>query len=438
MQGDNGADTSNDHGDAESFDSTHLMGVRVVMDADPATEAARLAEELGGDLLYDLDSARAAFAARAAAGRVEPVVLRDGEFDTLLTQADEFGSLADRPRVDEDALVELRELATALARTERIRTRTEVEFADSLHNRRLSASSGMAVHPETIRQAAGAVTEAEGEIGSIDAAIAELGERPRPEAVKLETPEAVPAMFDDDSLEQRRARIFAGSIGITAVGAAVLMLGIGVVVVLPVIVLVAGLVVTAVLMARSFSTDGREDQGELEASALLAAATGNATRSSDAVARDRFAEEEWLARRSQLEAARERSSEKARSARRHWETLAGAEADPYDLEAVLRLHDPQFVITGAATKTTPTVRTVNAVHRKAMARCEGGVGGARLRPAAGAGRLRRAAHAPRRGQRASRGGEGRATAAGCRGLGAGRRHHRSSDGARRAEGLAPC
>src|SRR3954453_18843010 len=150
MQGDNGANPGNDNGDTASFDSAHLMGVRVVIDGDPATAAARLAGELGGDLLYDIDGARAASAARAAAGRVEPVVLRDDEFDSLLTQADSLGSLADRPTVDDDALVELRELASALARTDRIRTRTETEFADSLH-RRLSASSGVAVHPETIR-----------------------------------------------------------------------------------------------------------------------------------------------------------------------------------------------------------------------------------------------------------------------------------------------
>src|SRR5205085_672700 len=74
------------------------------------------------------------------------------------------------------------------------------------------------------------------------------------------------------------------------------------------------------------------------------------------------------ARRSQLETIMERSVERVRSARRHWETLTGPDADPYDLEAVLRVHDPQFVITDAATRTSPTVRTVNAVHRKAMAR----------------------------------------------------------------------
>jgi hypothetical protein len=121
-------------------------------------------------------------------------------------------------------------------------------------------------------------------------------------------------------------------------------------------------------MARSYAGEARDDPGAREASALLASATGNAERTSEASQRDRVAEDEWMARRSQLEAARDRSVEKVRSAQRHWETLAGADADPHDLEGVLRLHDPQFVITGAATKTSPTVRTVNAVHRTAMAR----------------------------------------------------------------------
>ncbi|MEY2454662.1 MAG: hypothetical protein QOD92_4236 [Acidimicrobiaceae bacterium] len=366
MQG-NG-DSSGDHGTAESLDSQDLTGVRVVVDHDPAVAAAALAEELNGELVYDRETAEIAFAARASAARADPVVLRDEEFDTLLAQADELGALGERPTVDEDALAELRELATALGRTDRIRVRTEVEFAEVL-NRRLSASSGMAVHPETIRQAARSLTEAEGEVEEINKAIAELGDRPRPEQVRLETPDAVPQMFDDDSLEeQRRARIIAISCLAFFSGAALVLLNFAGSVVVPVVVFLLGVILSAALMARSYSIQPRDDPGAREASALLAAATGNAERTSEASARDRMAEEEWLARRSQFEAARERSLEKARSARRHWETLAGADADPYDLEGVLRLHDPQFVITGAATKTSPTVRTVNAVHRKAMAR----------------------------------------------------------------------
>ncbi|MEY2422736.1 MAG: hypothetical protein QOI95_2803 [Acidimicrobiaceae bacterium] len=368
MQGNNGADQSGDHGEAESFDSQHLMGVRVVVDHDPAVAAARLAEELDGELIFDLENARRAFAARASAGRTDPVVLHDDEFDELLAQADELGSLGARPTVDEEALAELRQLAVALRRTDRIRVSTEVEFTEAL-NRRLSASSGMAVHPETIRQAALALTEAEAEVEQITHAIAELGDRPRPEQVRLDVPQAVPQMFDDDSLEeQRKARIVAISCLAFFAGAALVLLNFADSVVIPVVVFLLGVILSAALMARSYSIQPQDDPGAREASALLAAATGNAERTSEAGARDRVAEDEWMARRSQFEAARDRSLEKARSARRHWETLAGADADPYDLEGVLRLHDPQFVITGAATKTSPTVRTVNAVHRKAMAR----------------------------------------------------------------------
>jgi hypothetical protein len=176
-------------------------------------------------------------------------------------------------------------------------------------------------------------------------------------------------MFDDERLEQqRRSRVFALSVGTIFAGIALVMLSIGVTIVVPVVVFLLGIIVAGATMARSFGGEPRDDQGAREASALLAAATGNVERTTEASARDRQAEEEWMARRAQLEATRERSAEKVRSARQRWETLAGPDADPYDLEGVLRLHDPQFAITGAATKTSPTVRTVNAVHRKAMAR----------------------------------------------------------------------
>jgi hypothetical protein len=187
--------------------------------------------------------------------------------------------------------------------------------------------------------------------------------------VRLDTPNAIPEMFDDESLElQRRSRVFALSVGTIFAGIALLLLSIGVAVVIPVVVFLAGIIVAGAMMARSYRAEAGPDQGSREASALLAAATGNAERSTDAAAHYRMMEDEWLARRAQLEANRERSLERVRSARRHWETLAGPEADPYDLDSVLRVHDPQFAITGAATKTSPTVRTVNAVHRMAMAR----------------------------------------------------------------------
>lgn len=358
----NGAE-SGGNGHAPPSNAPQLQNLRVVVDPDPAIAGARLAEELDGELIFEIDAARRAFAART--GRTDTLLASAGEFDRLLAEADELEGLGGGPAVDEAALAELRELADAISRTDRIRTRTEVEFTESL-NRKLSASSGMAVHPETIKQAALGLTAAEGEVSDIDRAIDQLGDRPRPEQVQLDEP--VVEMFDDDGLEQqRRARVFALSVGTIFAGVALVLLNFDVPIVIPVVVFLVGVVIAGVMMARSYSIE-IVDPGAREASALLAAATGNATRTTEAAARGREAEEEWLARRSQLEAARERSLEKARSARRHWETLAGPDADPYDLDAVLRVHDPQFVITGAATQTSPTVRTVNAVHRKAMAR----------------------------------------------------------------------
>src|SRR5437764_13808615 len=92
MQGDS-ADSSNGHAPTASFDSPQMLGVRVVVDPDPAIAGARLADELGGDLIFDLETARHAFAVRADASRVDPVVLGDPGLDLLVPQADEIQSL---------------------------------------------------------------------------------------------------------------------------------------------------------------------------------------------------------------------------------------------------------------------------------------------------------------------------------------------------------
>src|SRR3954453_4756595 len=92
MQGDT-SDSSNGHAAAGSFDSPQFLGVRVVIDPDPAIAGARLAEELRGDLIFDLETARSGFAARAHAARVDPVVLGDDELTSLLRQADEIDAL---------------------------------------------------------------------------------------------------------------------------------------------------------------------------------------------------------------------------------------------------------------------------------------------------------------------------------------------------------
>src|SRR5439155_16138786 len=61
------------------------------------------------------------------------------------------------------------------------------------------------------------------------------------------------------------------------------------------------------------------------------------------------------------------TNERIRSARLHWAALAGANADPRDIDAVLRCRDPQYDVSGGA-QTSPTITTADALHRRAAAR----------------------------------------------------------------------
>src|SRR5690348_3249676 len=165
------------------LDADSIFGVRIVRDADPSARAQRLAEDVDGEVVNDLEHATHAFAARADAGRAEPVVLKDAERAALEMRADAPDDA--EPAVSEVSIGELQNLADELAMTERIRSDTEAEFTDSL-SRRLSAASAVAIHPSAIRQAAAAVTDAESEVERCDAEIAALGDRPEPPDAKFQ------------------------------------------------------------------------------------------------------------------------------------------------------------------------------------------------------------------------------------------------------------
>ena len=61
------------------FDGGTMLGVRILRDPDPAAHAERLAQELSGEVVLDVEHAEQAFNARAEAGRAEPVVLSESE-----------------------------------------------------------------------------------------------------------------------------------------------------------------------------------------------------------------------------------------------------------------------------------------------------------------------------------------------------------------------
>ncbi len=384
------------------FDVDSIFGVRIVRDADPAGHAAELAATVRGEVVRDLDHAGRAFAARAEAGRAEPVVLTD-EDRAELEAAANTSDAGDASGGDssEATIAELEELADELGMAERIRENTEAEVADVL-SRRLSAASTVAIHPDAISQAATAVTDAEEEIATCDTQLAALGplpSAPRPaswegvaptpedephttadeetaESPAVETPTRVtpaPALPD----QPRRRGALAILVGLVFAGVAVLLLALSLLIV-AVVVFVVGLVIAAALLRREPAPPEVDIRANREASEVRASATPRdlATPAPKApgipdertFAPPRLSDDEWRARQSQIEQTKERAGERLRSARKHWESLVGLGADPHDVDSILRVRDPQLELVGVASRTSPTVRTVSAVHRRTLAR----------------------------------------------------------------------
>jgi hypothetical protein len=359
-------------GHGNVLDVDHIFGVRIIRDADPSAHAQQLADELGGEVVGDLDHAQQAFTARADAGRAEPIVLRDNERVELEARAsatDDAGLI-----VSDATISELQQLADELAMTERIRADTEADVTESL-TRRLSAASAVTIHPTAIRQAATAVTDAEADVARCEDDLGGLGERP-PSADVAAAPAAGavpedqhPEMFNEKALEQNR-RAAGLTIGVIVffLGTGAVLLVLGVPVFIPIAVFVIGLVVAVLSMRRTRVRVHDDDHhSKREASELLASATAHDL-AAPAEASPPPSDDVWAERRAQLETLRDSAMERLRSARKHWESLVGPDADPYDVEDLLRVRDPQLELVGAASRTSPTVRTVSAVHRRTFAR----------------------------------------------------------------------
>ena len=271
------------------------VGARVdeVTATDPEAAAEAIALDQGAELVADETEAAAAVTARRAAAAL-----------------------------DVRGIAELRRLADALDRTERIRARTERGVHDGLAQR-VARTSGLALHPSSIRDAAAAVVDAEAAL-----------------AYPTEPIEADPG---------------AGAAG-RGRAPRVLAVGVALAVIAWCAALLLALAGAAVPVALAVGAGG---------SLLALGATRRRRRPpSAALARAPVASREANGARA-LE--RTRAEERLRSAQRHWERLVGPRADPHDLDAVLRLHDPQLDF-GAADETSPTIRAVSAVERRAAAR----------------------------------------------------------------------
>lgn|GEM_PF-3110129 len=346
-----------EHADAPDplLDADSVLGVHVVRHPDPAWRARELLDEIGGEIVIDVDHVQRAFAARVDAARVEPVVLTDSERAELV-EAARSGSPVGPVQITDTKAEELRSLARELALVERIRVETESGVVGTLR-RRLSGSTGVSVHPDAIRAAAASVLGATATVAERERALDELGPRPAPLAAPGSAGAAAPRIeelpFAPEPVSARRRMVVPAGIAVVALATA--LVAVAGVPAVPWLLLAAGLLGACAATIRA-RRDAR-DPGRTPAP--LAGET-------DPV--PGITEHEWLIQRAQLEAARDRAVEEARSARVQWESLAGPGADPADLDAVLRRHDPQYDLVGAAAKASPAVRAARAVHEEVRSR----------------------------------------------------------------------
>jgi hypothetical protein len=165
-------------------------------------------------------------------------------------------------------------------------------------------------------------------------------------------------MIDDAAVERERNRIVAVGTLIAFIGFALVLYALSSSVLLSVLVGVVGIAFAVVILRRHRIVTSRHDAELAETSKRLAMLN----------VLDITAEERRrLVRRTELDASIARTTERLRSARRHWEAVAGAGADPRDIDAVLRSRDPQYDMSGAA-QTSPSIRTVDSLLRRSLAR----------------------------------------------------------------------
>jgi hypothetical protein len=260
-------------------------------------------------------------------------------------------------KIDEAQLAELRRLADELGRARRIRSRTRAEVTDTIA-RKVAGSTGVEVHSSTLRDAAAAVTEVEAELEANRAELAALTGpidlRPRDAA----SDDELPAMFDEEAVEARRVRGSAVGVAVGAIGLALILAAVRLPIVLAVVVGVVGIAVSLWMVRRHHSSSGARIAHVAETSERLAQLD---------VLDISEEERRRVVRRTELDASIARLQERLRSSLRQWSTVAGPDANPHDIESVLRARDPQYDIVGA-TATSPTIRAVDTMHRRATAR----------------------------------------------------------------------
>lgn len=317
-------------------------GSAVVSSEAPAELASALVDALDAELVED------------ASGLADALERRRAQVDRR-TRA--LAALELAARLDAD--VDLRHVVTDLPSLRRLAQRVAraVEFVDESRaglRDRLSRSTDVAVHPETIRKAAAEVTEARAALQAAEVAVEEL----RAVTPAPSDPADAPAGprgpgWDPDA---RRTAVRAGTGVVTAVVvsfAALVVTGSPVPLVLPVLAL--GWAVLVVVRHRADVVDRDVASDNLAAvSALTDRAYGGVALSEP--------EELVVARRAVASA-----QERLRYAESAWTGLVGTGVDVGSVEEVVSARDPRWHVGDDELDRTPTLRAAEAHARRLAA-----------------------------------------------------------------------
>jgi hypothetical protein len=309
-------------------------GLHVLRELEPLKRAGAMAAQMHADLCATLPQADAALAERTSL-----------------------------PAADASTLSTLQGLGRRLARAERIASRTRARAVADVEHRLAATGAGLAVHPTTIRERAGAVDSARAELAAAQRAVDEHAarlvaaeEEAQREAAEAAAHAAAPADAEGGGPVASPRRFRAIGLLVAGFGVALVLLALQVAAwaaLLPP--LVAALVSLRLLRPPEHDEDDAEDRRE--ASSLLSQIAA----STDELFGARRAARELEEQSALLQARRGRAEEELRVAERAWQDLAGEGVDVSELEEVIRRFDPQHEDARLLADETVGVRTVEVV-----------------------------------------------------------------------------
>jgi hypothetical protein len=344
----------------------HVMdpgpGVHVVVHDDPLAAGRVIAERIGARLVDTPVEAEAAVhhrvrlpelrAQRERLDQIEMLAwgLPEAEDQTYLARERELERVARRHPIDIGAVERIASLTNELDSLEHVRTGTErrvrEEMIDALG---AAAPHTVVLHPTSIRAAAARVLAAEEALADAKLALDLVPVHVPTTSVAEHRDEPADPVVPVAPAETRSMGRVVAAIVIGVVASLVAVAG-----QLPLFVAVVpaviGIVVALVLLR------ARRAASRAEAAAPPPPPPVRAPRPAEP--NERISQRTDTVRRIE---------ERLRAARREWGLAAGFEADPEDVDDVIRLRDPQFDLTADLVAAAPSARAVAAVHRRVRA-----------------------------------------------------------------------